>query len=45
MSASPHVPDITNRDHTPESTIGGQTTCIVCFTSHKTHIAVPRGRQ
>ena len=29
----------------PESTIGGQTTCIVCFTNQKTHIAVPCGHQ
>ena len=27
----------------PESTIGGQTTCIVCFVNPKTHAAVPCG--
>ena len=29
----------------PESTIGGQTTCIVCFTGPKSHLAVPCGHQ
>jgi len=29
----------------PESTIGGQTTCIVCFTNPKTHLAAPCGHQ
>ena len=29
----------------PESTIGGQTTCVVCFANPKTHIAVPCGHQ
>jgi hypothetical protein len=28
-----------------ESTIGGTTTCIVCFTGEKTHTAVPCGHQ
>jgi len=27
----------------PESTIGGQTTCIICFSNPKTHAAVPCG--
>ena len=27
----------------PESTMGGETTCIVCFTRPKTHVAVPCG--
>lgn len=30
---------------TPESTVGGQTSCIVCFTGEKTHIGVPCGHQ
>lgn len=29
----------------PESTIGGQTTCIVCFEQPKTHAAMPCGHQ
>lgn len=29
----------------PESTVGGQTTCIVCFTNPKSHSAVPCGHQ
>jgi len=28
-----------------ESTIGGETTCIVCFTGDKNHVAVPCGHQ
>ena len=35
----------TGRPEVPESTIGGQTTCIVCFTNPKSHIAVPCGHQ
>ena len=27
----------------PESTLGGETTCIVCFSNPKTHLAVPCG--
>eukprot|EP00966_Prymnesium_polylepis_P190193 4407042-Prymnesium_polylepis.2 len=39
------VPDITGRDNVPESTIRGQSTCIVCFNNEKTHLAVPCGHQ
>ena len=48
-SAPPH-PEIlslaaatfdTGRRDAPESTIGGETTCIVCFTRPKTHAALP----
>lgn len=40
------IGDITGRDvEPPESTIGGQTTCIVCFTNPKTHLAAPCGHQ
>ncbi|EOD09473.1 hypothetical protein EMIHUDRAFT_197921 [Emiliania huxleyi CCMP1516] len=35
----------TGRRDAPESTIGGQTTCIVCFTRPKSHVAVPCGHQ
>ena len=35
----------TGRRAVPESTIGGQTTCIVCFVNPKSHIAVPCGHQ
>ena len=31
------------RGDAPESTIGDQTTCIVCFEGPKSHIAVPCG--
>ena len=40
--------DITRRASVtapPESTVGGDTTCIVCFTNPKTHMAVPCGHQ
>ena len=52
-SAPPH-PEIlslaaatfdTGRRDAPESTIGGETTCIVCFTRPKTHAALPCGHQ
>ena len=33
----------TGRPEAPESTIGGQTTCIVCFINPKSHAAVPCG--
>ena len=33
----------TGRLEAPESTIGGQTTCIVCFVNPKSHAAVPCG--
>ena len=29
----------------PESTVGGDTTCIVCFAEPKTHLATPCGHQ
>mmetsp|Transcript_7119 Transcript_7119/g.20907 ORF Transcript_7119/g.20907 Transcript_7119/m.20907 type:complete len:452 (+) Transcript_7119:962-2317(+) len=35
----------TGRRDAPESTIGGETTCIVCFTRPKTHAALPCGHQ
>ena len=35
----------TGRPGAPESTIGGQTTCIVCFINPKSHAAVPCGHQ
>ena len=35
----------TGRPEAPESTIGGQTTCIVCFERPKTHVAVPCSHQ
>ena len=35
----------TGRPEAPESTIGGQTTCIVCFANAKSHLAVPCGHQ
>ena len=37
--------DITGRAPVPESTIGGETTCIVCFANPKTHLAAPCGHQ
>jgi hypothetical protein len=41
------VGNITGRVHeeAPESTIGGQTTCIVCMVGPKSHLAVPCGHQ
>ena len=35
----------TGRRAVPESTIGGQTTCIICFVNPKSHAAVPCGHQ
>ena len=35
----------TGRPEPPESTIGGQSTCIICFTNPKTHLAAPCGHQ
>ena len=35
----------TGRPEAPESTIGGQSTCIVCFTNPKSHLAAPCGHQ
>ena len=35
----------TGRAEVPESTIGGQTTCVVCFSNPKSHLAVPCGHQ
>jgi len=37
--------DITGRIPVPESTIGGETTCIVCMAHPKSHLAVPCGHQ
>ena len=37
--------DITGRNDAPESTIGGETTCIVCMARPKTHLAVPCAHQ
>ena len=37
--------DITGRNDVPESTIGGETTCIVCMAHPKSHLAVPCGHQ
>ena len=37
--------DITGRAAVPESTVGGETTCIVCMARPKSHIAVPCGHQ
>jgi len=39
------VGNFTSHDDAPESTIGGQTTCIVCFLNPKTHLAAPCGHQ
>ena len=39
------VGDITGRNAVPESSIGGETTCIVCMSQPKTHLAVPCGHQ
>ena len=35
----------TGRPEAPESTIGGQSTCIICFVNPKSHAAVPCGHQ
>jgi hypothetical protein len=39
------VGDLTGRHAVPESSIGGETTCIVCFVNPKTHLAAPCGHQ
>ena len=39
------VGDITGRSNVPESSLGGETTCIVCFVHPKTHLAAPCGHQ
>jgi hypothetical protein len=41
------VGNITGRvhDEAAESTLGGQTTCIVCMMGPKSHLAVPCGHQ
>ena len=39
------VGNITGRNDVPESTIGGETTCIVCMARPKTHLAVPCAHQ
>ena len=33
------------RPEVPESSIGGQSTCIICFEGEKTHLAAPCGHQ
>ena len=33
------------RAHMAESTVGGETTCVVCFFNPKTHLAAPCGHQ
>ena len=33
----------TGRQEAPESTIGGQSTCINCLTNPKSHVEVPCG--
>ena len=35
----------TGRPEAPESTIGGQSTCIICFSNPKSHLAAPCGHQ
>ena len=35
----------TGRPAVPESTLGGESTCIICFTRPKSHIAVPCGHR
>ena len=39
------VGDIAGRGAVPESTIGGETTCIVCMVHPKSHLAAPCGHQ
>jgi len=39
------VGDIGGHNNAPESTLGGETTCIVCFVHSKTHLAAPCGHQ
>ena len=39
------VGDISSRNEVPESTLGGETTCIVCMAHPKTHAAGPCGHQ
>ena len=39
------IGDITGRNNVPESSLGGETTCIVCFVHPKTHLAAPCGHQ
>jgi len=39
------VGDITGRNDVPESSMGGETTCIVCMAHPKTHLAVPCAHQ
>ena len=33
----------TGRPEVPESTVGGESTCIICFTRPKSHVAIPCG--
>ena len=39
------VGGIIGRNDVPESTVGGETTCIVCMARPKTHLAVPSPQQ
>ena len=39
------VGDISGRNEVAESTIGGETTCIVCMAHPKSHLATPCGHQ
>tara|TARA_B100000780_G_scaffold175037_1_gene122550 strand:- start:373 stop:624 length:252 start_codon:yes stop_codon:yes gene_type:complete len=39
------VGDITGGNNVPESSLGGETTCIVCMAHPKSHLAVPCGHQ
>ena len=40
-----NVGEITGRDDAPESSVGGESTCIVCMSLPKTHLAVPCAHQ
>ena len=39
------VGDITGGNNVPESSLGGETTCIVCMVHPKSYLAVPCGHQ
>ena len=45
MLTMANVESTHNRCDLPNSSIGGQTTCIVCMEMEKTHLAVPCGHQ
>jgi len=40
-----NVGDITGRNDAPASSFGGESTCIVCMSRLKTHLAVPCAHQ